>query len=186
MGWRLLAYRSSLNPGRYTMETEERESRDFLATLGLAFFYAQAVEYGLVSVFAATELERGGLTKSVLSRIRPIMDARYKQVLGKLVRDAAGDLNLAPELTSALESALQQRNWLVHHFYAEFAPAAFHSDIREMAIRKLRPMIEEMQELNDKLAVEAKRRMATAGIPDKEMEIGIQQAMDDYVSDLRK
>lgn len=168
------------------METEEKESRDFLATLGLAFFCAQGVEYGLVSVFAATELERGGLTKSVLSRIRPIMDERYKHVLGKLVRDAAGDLNLAPELTSALESALRQRNWLVHHFYADFAPAAFHSDIRERALQKLTPMIEEMQDLNDKLAVEAKRRMAAAGIPDREMLAGIEQAMESYVSDLGK
>jgi hypothetical protein len=66
------------------------------------------------------------------------MDTRYTHTLGRLVRDAALSLCLEDDLTQELQKGLQERNWLIHHFYREYAPAAFDSELRRRAISKIK------------------------------------------------
>src|SRR5437764_171439 len=96
---------------------EERVTELLLIELGLAFVNAQALEYGMTSLFAASKLMKSG--EAARSTLRQLMDTRYSQTLGRLINDAAGQLGLGVELTEVLREALQQRNWLVHDFYRE-------------------------------------------------------------------
>ena len=69
----------------------------------MASFQAQSLENSLVSLFAATFAMESA---SWEPKIRTLMETRYNQTLGKLVRDAAKELHLTVELTMELEDAL--------------------------------------------------------------------------------
>src|SRR5690349_7509528 len=96
----------------------DKEMNDFLHALGGAVFHAQSLEYVLVSLYAITSIASGTPIGSDI--IRKVMDTRYAQTLGQLIRNAAKDLALSPDLTDLLETSLKERNWLVHHFFREY------------------------------------------------------------------
>lgn len=152
----------------------------FLAELGLAFFAAQALEYSLTSLFAATELA-GRTRYPIRVDLRPIMDARYKQTLGRLTRDAAQSLGLDTETARCLETALHARNWLVHHVYAEFAPSAFSDDLRVTARNRLREARAVFEEVTERVGNLTMSRLLGTGVPPAELAQGIERATRDYV-----
>lgn len=115
---------------------EEQITQTLLAELGLACLNAQALEDGMASLFAVSELVQKGETAR--PTLRALLDARYVQTLGRLINDAAAQLGLSLELTEILRQALQQRNWLVHHFYREHGHVAFNAELKVKVTEKLR------------------------------------------------
>jgi hypothetical protein len=100
----------------------------------MASFQAQSLEQSLVSLFAVTfALEN----EAWESKIRTLMDTRYNQTLGKLIRNAAKELHLTAELTTELEDALQKRNWVTHHFFREYGAIALSTSLLYEATQRL-------------------------------------------------
>lgn len=78
--------------------SDEREFIRFTVALGMAFFQAQSLEHTLVSFFAAIfTIEHEGWEQ----KVRELMEAQFKQTLGKLLRDAVKELHLSAELTGS-------------------------------------------------------------------------------------
>ena len=163
-----------LDPDTWTPEEEER-SQELMAELGLALFVAQAVEFGLVSLLAAAAIRDKRAIPG--DEIREIMDTRYRHTLGKLIREAGGKVDLSADAVRFLEIALPARNWLAHHFYRQYAPAAFSEAIHLEAITLVRHARELFEATLDELGRETVRILGEAGISEEQAREGAENAM---------
>jgi hypothetical protein len=163
---------------------EDKEIERLLIELGLAVFNAQSLEYSTVSLYAATELR--GCDHSSTPQLRELMDTRYTHTLGRLVRDAALSLGLEDDLTQELQKGLQERNWLIHHFYREYAPAAFDSELRRRAISKIKSIRANLEKASQAVYDEAVNRILATGISQDELEVEIKQATERYIAEKLK
>jgi hypothetical protein len=159
---------------------DDQVAEEFFAELGLAVFTAQALEYSLTSLYAATELACK-TRHPIPVDLKGLMDTRYQQTLGRLVRNAAHSLDLDAKLTSRLAAALQERNWLVHRFYGEFAPSAFSTDLRLVARQRLLQARTVFEEVTERISTLTMSRMLRTGIPDAELMKGIEKVTRDYI-----
>ena len=156
--------------------SDEQEYTRFAVALGMASFQAQSLEHSLVSLFAAT---------SALGpeAVRTLMDTRYNQTLGKLIRDAAKDLQLSAEITMELEDALQKRNWVTHRFFREYGAVALSSSLLHEATQRLEaiwPMFEKTANNVHRLVIEQQIR---SGRSEKQIQAGIERALQMYLSE---
>ncbi|MGX2030352.1 hypothetical protein [Methylocaldum gracile] len=156
--------------------SDEQEYTRFAIALGMASFQAQSLEHSLVSLFAATSALEP-------EAVRKLMDTRYNQTLGKLVRDAAKDLQLSTELTMELEDALQKRNWVTHHFFREYGAVALSSSLLHEATQRLEaiwPMFEKTANNVHQLVIDQQVR---SGRSTEQIQAGIERALKMYLSE---
>ena len=160
--------------------SDEQEFRRFAIALGMASFQAQSVEHSLVSLFAATfALENEAWEQ----RVRALMDTRYNQTLGKLIHDAAKELQLTVELTLELEDVLKKRNWVTHHFFREYGAVGLSPSLLYEATQRLEeiwPMFENTANNIHKLVVE---QLVKSGRSEEQVQTGIERALDRYLSE---
>ncbi|AEF54369.1 hypothetical protein [Marinomonas posidonica] len=121
-------------------------SAEFYEAFGRAMLRAQALEDILITLFAALHLSE----EESHSTIRALMDAKYKQTLGRIIRDFTKKANIPKSLEEIMLVALEARNWLTHRFFREFGMAALSEEMQDIAINKL----EECDELFDALMCE--------------------------------
>lgn len=135
---------------------------DFFYELGLAVFQAQALEDVLVLLFASLHLSEA----ETRDAIRSIMDAKYRQTLGKIIRDLSSKIKIPEEIGNELEIALVKRNWIVHHFFREYGLAALSDEAQNEAIVKLRSCREIFDGLCTHVYHQARAQMIQAGDSD--------------------
>lgn len=154
---------------------ENERNQELLAELGLALFVAQAVEYHIVSLLAAAairdrkEIPRDG--------IRELMDTRYRRTLGRLIREVREGVDLSDDAIRFLEIALPARNWLTHHFYRQYAGAAFSDRMSHEALTLVRHARELFEATLDELARETTRVLGEAGITEEQAKERAEAAM---------
>ena len=151
----------------------------FSAALGTACFQAQSLENSLVSLFAVKLVSDQGCW---VPKVRDLMDTRYGQTLGRLVKDAAKELNLPPHVAVLLEEALKRRNWVVHHFYREYGAAGLSSQLTHEATMRLQDnwrLLENAAEQVHELSIE---RQVSAGKSKEQVLQGIESALQRYLS----
>ncbi|MDF2182721.1 hypothetical protein [Neptuniibacter sp. CAU 1671] len=128
--------------------TDERiePSPAFFEAFGRAMFRAQALEDILITCFAALHVPE----KESQETIKKLMDAKYKQTLGRIINDFGRKANIPESLREIMLTALDARNWLAHRFFREFGLAGLSEDLESIAVHKLK----ECDELFDALAAE--------------------------------
>ncbi len=160
--------------------SNEQEFRRFAVALGMASFQAQSLEHSLVSLFAATSISGHEAWEP---RIRTLMDTRYNQTLGKLIRDAAKELHLTADLTIELEDALQKRNWVTHHFFREYGAIALSPSLLFEATQRLEaiwPMFATTANNIHQLVI---GQLVKSGRSEEQVKAGIEHALDRYLSE---
>lgn len=158
--------------------SENEKLDEAMRLLGMASFMGQCLEYSLVSLFAVAHAgERGGWP----IRVREIMNTRYSQTLGGLVRDAATKLDLPVALCDQLEDALIKRNWVTHHFFREFGAMAFSQTRTSEAISRLKSVWPILERVSDKVHDIVVQRFAQQGRTEEQIEQGIEKALQDYL-----
>jgi hypothetical protein len=158
----------------------EEAFKKFAIALGMSSFQAQSLEHTLVSLFAASAYQKA--EKSKLN-IREIMDTRYNQTLGKLIRDAAVELNLSESLTSELQEALKIRNWVTHHLVREYGAIGVSPELLAEATTKLEstwPILEKCAANIYELCIE---RQIASGLSREQIEKNIENVIQSYVSE---
>ena len=157
-----------------TPEEDER-NQELLAELGLATFVAQAIEYSVVSLLAAAAIRDN--REIPREEIRELMDTRRRQTLGPLIKEATASIDLSDDAVRFLEIALPARNWLTHHFYRQFAGAAFSERMAHQALTLLRHARELFEATMDELGRETTRILGEAGISEEQAREGAMAAM---------
>lgn len=159
--------------------SEESEAAQLAAALGMACFQAQALEYSVVSLFAATLV----LEKGHGGEVRELMDARRAETLGSLVRKASKVLSLPPELVADLEDALKKRNWVMHHFFHEYGPVRFSSSLRREATERLNAITPVFEKVGNRIHALTIERLLKSGRSGSAIHTGIQRAMESYLNE---
>ncbi len=108
-------------------ESDEGEHiREVYARFGLAVYFAQVLEHGLVNALVILDLipSRRHLMRSKEEwalAVDSFIDRRFESTMGQLMK-ALQDVTTVPtDLEGILREALKQRNWLVHSFFRERA-----------------------------------------------------------------
>jgi len=160
------------------LTTEDAIAKQFLAEFGLAVFDAQGLEYGLVTLFAvsaAVDPARAG------EDLQALMDTRFQKTMGQLIREATKSLGLPAPVVEAVAPALKARNWLAHHFYREFAAAAYDSSLTMAALERIwaaRRLFRAASDAVHELVIE---RLETIGISEAEVEERGKAALEAYM-----
>ena len=150
----------------------------FSAALGMACFQAQSLENSLVSLFAVKVVSDEG---HWVQKVRILMDTRYGQTLGKLVKDAAKELDLSPNVVELLEEALKKRNWVVHHFYREYGALGLSSQLTHEATLRLQEDWQYLAKAAEKIHELAIERQVSAGNSKEQVLQSIESALERYL-----
>jgi hypothetical protein len=106
--------------------TEDEEVKEVYARYGLALYYAQVLEHGLVNALVVLDLiptERH-LSKSAEqwgSSVDAFMDRHFEMTMGRLFARLRAVAKVPPDLENLLSDALRRRNWLAHDYFRERA-----------------------------------------------------------------
>ena len=160
--------------------SEEKDFERLCIGLGMASFQAQSLEHSLVSLYASTFILEN--SKWDLE-VREIMDSRYKNTLGRLIRDAEKKLSIPKELAVHLEKALIERNWVTHHFFREYGAVGMSKKLLREATERLEelwPYFEHVASLVNELVIQ---RRVESGITREQVEKNIERALGEYINE---
>lgn len=96
-------------------DSESQQIREVFATYGLAMYQAQCLEKQLVVVLSGPysptpdKLTRG--------RIDDLMDTNLEQTFGALAKEVKSRTTLPTDTDEKLDRAVEDRNWLAHHYW---------------------------------------------------------------------
>ena len=105
---------------------DDDQTKEVYARFGLALYYAQVLEHGLVNALVALNLipERRHLAKSSQAWAKEVdafMDEQFESTMGQLLRDLRTLGPVPKGLDIALLDSLRSRNWLAHGFFRDRA-----------------------------------------------------------------
>jgi hypothetical protein len=119
-------------------EPEGSDAKEVYAFFGLCAYFAQVLERGLINL--AVILNARGITSVTRRAVEDAFDRAEHRTLGQLIADVRRKVDVPPDLESALNRALDDRNFLMHRFFA-----VHDTDFASTAGR--RAMIAELAEL---------------------------------------
>jgi hypothetical protein len=115
--------------------TDDEHTREVYAYFGLAVYYGQVLEHGIVNAMVVLRLpHRDRFTKG---DIDAFMDQQFENTLGKLIKNLRAELTLPSDLEDLLRQALKTRNWLCHDYFRERAIESMTSAGRDKMLAEL-------------------------------------------------
>ncbi len=115
-------------------EAESYESKEVYAFYGLAAYCGQLLEKGLVNLMSTLRTEGVSITREQFDKIFASYD---RLTLGVLLRDARKMIDIPLQTDQILAEALEKRNFLVHHYFFQRAPAFMTEAGRKNMIEEL-------------------------------------------------
>lgn len=108
------------------MHDEDEQVKEVYARFGLAVYYAQVLEHGLVNALVILGLipSRRHLVGSAQewgAEVDAFMDRHFDSTMGRMMNDLRSVADVPVDLESMLRRALGKRNWLAHDFFRDRA-----------------------------------------------------------------
>ena len=105
-------------------DADEEQVKEVYARFGLAVYFAQVLEHGIVNAIVILDLmpSRRHLARSAGewgSEVEAFMDRHFQATMGRLMRNLRDITQVDDDLEQLLSEALRKRNWLVHDFFRE-------------------------------------------------------------------
>jgi len=160
---------------------EEKSLQEMTSALGMATLQAQALEYSLVTLYAVTVLKNEKSKKYIIQKL---MDTRYKQTLGKLIKDAFEILNIPISLQQDLKDALEKRNWVTHHFFRKYGAIGLNVKLHKKATQELIDIWLFLETVSEAVHTLTMQRLKDTGKSEIEISEGIDQAVYEYLNEL--
>ena len=115
------------------VQDEGEHVKEVYARFGLAVYFAQVLEHGLVNALAILDLipsqrHVARTREEWAADVDGFMDRQFKATMGRMMRSLRDVAQVDADLEQLLNDALDKRNWLVHAFFRERA-AEFVSTI---------------------------------------------------------
>lgn len=127
-------------------ESEGSDPKEVFAFFGLCTYNIQVFEQGLINLVVG--LRAKGLTGLTAQKFDVLFDEMGKKTLGQLIADIRRHIAVSSELENALAAALQERNYIAHHFFASHDVDFMSDNGRVDMIRELRESIMRFQTLD--------------------------------------
>jgi hypothetical protein len=112
------------------------------ARFGLAFYYAQVLEHGIVNALVVLDLipSRRHLVRTAqewASLHDEFMSRHFETTMGRMIRDLRSVTTVPYDLDDILRLALKRRNWLAHEFFRERSERFVTAPGRDLMIREV-------------------------------------------------
>lgn len=101
------------------MDHDVEDTKETYAHFGLAIYWCQILEHGIVNAMVILRLPRRD--RIVRTEIDAFYDQQFKKTLGGLINGLRAETALPNDLEDLLTRALTMRNWLCHHYFRERA-----------------------------------------------------------------
>ena len=125
-----------------TKYDEGEHVKEVYARFGLAVYFAQVLEHGLVNALIILDLipSRHHLARSRKewgAEVDMFMDRHFETTMGRMMKNLRDVTEVPPELDILLHDALKKRNWLAHDYFRERAKEFMLPTGREQMLREV-------------------------------------------------
>jgi hypothetical protein len=157
------------------MDDENEQVKEVYARFGLAVYFAQVLEHGIVNALLVVDLipSRRHLAPSKdqwAAEVDAFTGHHFEDTMGRLINNLRSVTTLDADLESILRKALGRRNWLVHDYFRERAEE-FISDIgRQEMLKEIDECRELLQLADASLDAIVRPLRTTQGITDEWIE----------------
>lgn len=123
-----------------TVMDDEEQHREVYAWAGLALYYAQVFEQGMIHAAYVAQIENNTLVREFTSAedFQGVVD---RQTAGKIIRRVREHVTLSPELEAICLACVDRRNFLAHRFFSERSDSFARREGRQQMLEELREMI---------------------------------------------
>ena len=117
------------------VDPEEEHHKLVYAKFGLAVYFSQIFEQGLVNLITLLDAANTqGITKDTFDEL---FSLHSKKTLGILIKKVKVHVKFSSETTQALEVALSKRNYLIHSYFYEQVPKFVTEEGRNTMLQEL-------------------------------------------------
>jgi len=120
---------------------ESDQNREVYAWVGLALYYAQVLEEGVLGLIFAVRATDGTLRRD-FETADDFFDAHASKTLGQMLNDMRQRVDLPAGIEDDTRAALAKRNFLVHHFFKDRIELVFTVAGRRQVIQELHEAVE--------------------------------------------
>lgn len=154
---------------------EDEHVKAVYAYFGLAIYFSQVLEHGLVNALVFLDLlpRRAGRPvpkEEWFKEFDSFMDQHFETTLGKMIRSLKSVISVPDELESLLAAALKKRNFLAHHYFKERAAEFMTRTGRDEMISELHETRILFEQADDKLDKVVKPLRERFGLTDEQLE----------------
>lgn len=140
--------------GKETLAGVEGENAAVLAYFGLAAYWGQVLENTLVQVLSLAARLTGEV--ALPTEIATLELANQKKTLGTLLRKLHLSITMPDTIEEVVDQALEQRNFLTHHFFRERDEDLKVPEGRVRMIEELRGIRETICQANEYMILTGK------------------------------
>src|SRR5258707_9358823 len=113
---------STIGSGIAAMDDEGEQIKEVYARFGLAVYFAQVLEHGIVNALLIVSLipSRRHLVPSIeewAAEVDAFTGRHFEDTMGRLIKSLRSVTTLGVGLEVLLRDALGKRNWLVHDYF---------------------------------------------------------------------
>jgi len=153
---------------------EDEHVKTVYAYFGLAIYFSQVLEHGLVNALVNVDLipRRAGRQvpkQEWFKEFDSFMDQHFETTLGKMIRSLKSVIAVPEGLESVLAAALKKRNFLAHHYFKDRAAEFMTKSGRDEMISELQEARMLFEEADDKLDEVVKPLRERFGITDERL-----------------
>ena len=145
-------------------DEEDEQTKDVYAHFGLAMYFAQVLEHGVVNAMViARTPDRHRITRAEIDAFRA---GQFERTLGQMLRELGRYLVVTNAVESTLREALERRNWLAHDYFRDRAVAFMSPDGRASMLKELQESTALFREADEALHILTAEIRRQLGIDD--------------------
>jgi hypothetical protein len=151
---------------------EDEHVKEVYARFGLAVYFAQVLEHGLVNALVILDLipsrrHRARSRDEWGAEVDAFMDRHFQATMGRMLRSLRDATQVDADLEQLLHDALSKRNWLVHDFFRERAAEFMSATGRERMLSEVDRCRHLLQSADKRLETTVGPLRTKAGITDE-------------------
>ncbi len=174
------------------MNTEYDKSehvKEVYARFGLAVYFAQVLEHGLVNALLILDLipSRRHIARSRDewgAEVDMFMDRHFETTMGIMMKSLREVAEVPPELDILLHDALKKRNWLAHDYFRERAEEFMSKVGREQMLREVDECRDLFQAADERLESIVAPIRVKEGISDELLEREYRRMVENNADDV--
>jgi hypothetical protein len=163
------------------LSSEDDQCRDVYAHYGVAAFFAQAFEKNLINfLLIHARATNSQFTRQEFDDLEAYL--HKKKTLGQLLKDIGAVVTYDKESESLISTALDRRNFLMHHYFWEKANEFMTSSGCACMFAELTAVRELFQRANDLAVCLCQAGAKAANIPWSEIEADFERRLKELQS----
>jgi len=152
---------------------EDEHVKEVYAHFGLAVYFSQVLEHGLVNALVFSDLlpRRAGHPmpkEEWFKEFDAFMDQHFETTLGKMIRGLKNVISVPQNLESLLAEALKKRNFLAHHYFKDRSTEFMTKIGRDKMILELQEARTLFEHADDKLEEVVRPLRVRFGLTDEQ------------------